>query len=159
MLIATQRFGNVQIPEDKIINMIRPILGFESLHEFCIIESEDMAPFMWLQSTEEPAIAFIIVNPRIFFPDYRIEVNRKEIADLMITDIEAVETFVVATVTSDPSQLSANLQGPILINTVNNMARQLVMVNSDYGVTHSIMEQMEKLESTPVERETTPVTA
>jgi len=159
MLIATQRFGNIQIPEDKIITMIRPILGFESLREFCLIESEEMAPFMWLQSTQEPTIAFIMVNPRIFFPDYGIEVNRKEIADLMITDIEAVETFVIATVSSNPPQMSANLQGPILINTANNMARQLVMVNSDYGVTHSIMDQMEELERAPVERETTPVTA
>jgi len=157
MLIATQRFGNVQIPEEKIITMIRPILGFEILNEFCLIESDDMAPFMWLQSIEEPAIAFIIVNPRVFFPDYRIEINRKEIADLKIADVEAVETYVIITAASDPAKMSANLQGPVLINTANNLARQLVMVNSEYGVTHSILEQMDKLEKAPSQGETAPV--
>lgn len=147
MLFETLRFGNMDIPQDKIITMARPILGFENLKSFCIVESEEMSPFMWLQSLEEPSVAFIVVNPRLFVPDYAIEVNRKEIADLEIQDIEAVETYVIVTVPENPREMSANLQGPVLINTGNNLARQLVMVNSEYNVIHHLLDSTDTVET------------
>ena len=82
MHVSTRRFGEIDIPRDKIISMAKPILGFESLCGYCLIEAEEMAPFMWLQAIEDPNVAFIVVNPRVFFPDYRIEVNRNELAEL-----------------------------------------------------------------------------
>ena len=66
----------------------------------------------------------------------------KEIAELEITNLEAVETYVVVTVPDDPKQMSANLQGPILINCDNGYAKQLVLVNSDYRVKHMIMDEI-----------------
>jgi len=140
MHVSTRRFGEIDIPRDKIISMAKPILGFESLSGFCLIEAEEMAPFMWLQAIEDPNVAFIVVNPRVFFPDYRIEVNRNELAELKIAKVEDVETFVVATVPADPKRISVNLQGPVIINTATNLAKQLVMVNSHYQVKHYLME-------------------
>jgi flagellar assembly factor FliW len=160
MKIATLRFGELEIPEDKIITMPKPILGFENLKKYCIIEREDGEPFLWYQSVEDSAIAFIIVNPLFFFPDYRIEVNPKEIEELKIDDIGAVETYVVVTVPSDPKQMTANLQGPILINTANRLAKQLVLVNSEYGVSHPLLDETRSgardiREEEPVETATT----
>ena len=140
MHVSTRRFGEIDIPRDKIITMAKPILGFESLSGFCLIEADEMAPFMWLQAIEDPNVAFIVVNPRVFFPDYRIEVNRNELAELKIARVEDVETYVVATVPGDPKKISVNLQGPVIINTANNLAKQLVMVNSDYKVKHFLMD-------------------
>ena len=142
MLVTTRRFGEFEVPADKLITMARPLLGFEKLKSFCLVESEEMTPFFWLQSTEEPEIAFIIVNPRLFFQDYKIEVNRAEIAELMISDVHMVETYVIVTLPSHSDRISVNLQGPILINTENNLARQLVMVNSEYGIKHFILEEV-----------------
>ena len=136
MTINTHRFGPVQIPADKVIYMERPILGFEHLTTFCLIEREDMAPMMWLQSMEDPAVAFLVVNPRCMFPEYRVEVNPNEIAELRVAKVESVETYVIMTLADDPQQTSVNLQGPVLINTENNLAKQLVLVNSDYSVRH-----------------------
>jgi len=145
MIINSVRFGPLEVPEDKIISMERPILGFEALQRFCLVEMDDLAPFHWLQSTEDPGIAFLVLNPIVFFPDYRIEINSKEIAELEVADVNAVETYVVVTIPEDPRGISANLQGPILINTENNRAKQLVLVNSTYAVRHSILEAVEAL--------------
>jgi len=142
MEITTYRFGTLDIPEDKIISMKRPLLGFEGMSQFCLIEQEQMHPFMVLQSIEDPALAFMVVNPAFFYPEYRIEVNPKEIAELKIDDLKAVETYAIVTVPDDPSQMSVNLQGPILINTDNNFAKQLVLVNSEYRVHHLLMEHV-----------------
>ena len=119
MTINSHRFGPLEVPEDKIITMERPILGFERLKHYCLIEMTELAPFHWMQSTEDPTVAFLVMNPVIFFPDYRIEINSQEIAELGVTDSDSVETYVILTIQKNASDISANLQGPILINTAN----------------------------------------
>jgi flagellar assembly factor FliW len=143
MIISTIRFGDLEIPSDKIITMEKPILGFEQLKQYCIVEREDCEPFLWYQSVEDPAVAFLIVNPIIFYPDYRIEVNPKEIEELLVSDVKTIETYVIVTIPKDPYQMSINLQGPILINTKSCLAKQLVMVNSDYRVKHFLLKSLE----------------
>ena len=148
MKITTQRFGDLMIPEEKIITMPKPVLGFEHLKRYCLIEREDTAPFLWFQSIDDPAVAFIIVNPVYFYSNYRIEVNPKEIEELDISDVRMVETYVIVTIPADPSQMTINLQGPILINTETRLAKQLVLVNSEYGVRNRLIADGEKV---PVE--------
>lgn len=148
MIVDSARFGPLEVPEDKLITMARPILGFERLLTFCLIDRDDLAPFLWLQATEDSTVAFMVVNPRVFFPDYRIDVNRKEIAELKVMKVESVETYVVVTVNEDPEMTSANLQGPILINVENNLAKQLVLVNSEYEVRHLLVKALDALERT-----------
>jgi len=149
MIVNSHRFGPLEIPEDKIITMERPVLGFEKLKYFCLIEMTELTPFHWMQSTEDPTIAFLVMNPVIFFPDYRIEINSQEIAELQVTDSASVETYVILTIRKEKSDISANLQGPILINTVNNKGKQLVLVNSRYHVQHSINEAADQMGAVP----------
>jgi flagellar assembly factor FliW len=139
MLLNSTRLGRLEVPDSKVISMARPILGFERLTEFCLVEVDAVAPFLWLHSIEDPAVAFLVVNPLVFFPDYRIEINSQEIAELHVTRVDAVETYVIATVPNEYQKMSVNLQGPILVNTINKQAKQLVLVNSEYKVRHYLM--------------------
>ena len=138
MKISTSRFGDMEIPEDKIVRMPKPVLGFEHLKRYCIIERDDCQPFLWYQSVDDPEIAFIIVNPLFFAPKYRIEVNPKELEELRIRDVKAVETYVIVTIPDKPSEMTVNMQGPIVINTETRLAKQLVLVNSEYRVKHRV---------------------
>lgn len=141
MIISTLRFGNLEIPEDKVITMIKPVLGFEQLKEFCIIEREDCEPFLWFQAIKDPSVAFLIINPIVFDADYNVEVNPKELGEIKISDLKKVETYVIVNVPSDPDKMSLNMQGPIIINTENRKAKQLVLVNSNYKVKHYVLSQ------------------
>jgi len=51
-----------------------------------------------------------------------------------------IETYVIANVPDNWKQMTINLQGPILINTVNNKAKQLVLMNSEYNVQQTVFE-------------------
>ena len=144
------------VPEDKVITMERPILGFEKLRNYCLVEMEELAPFYWMQSTEEPAVAFLVCNPLIFFEDYRIEINSQEIAELEVDNVRSVETYVIVTIPDNGEDVSANLQGPILINNENRRAKQLVLVNSEYDVRHPLLTQSER-EQAETEVEAQPV--
>ncbi|MFZ5979324.1 MAG: flagellar assembly protein FliW [Candidatus Zixiibacteriota bacterium] len=157
MIVKSMKLGQLEVPDDKLITMERPILGFENLKRFCLVEIEEMVPFLWLQSVEEPAISFLVVNPRVFFPDYKIEINPKEIAELRVAQVASVETYVVVTLNRRPEDITANLQGPILINTENSLAKQLILVNSDYHVRHSILEALDTQSPAIVHTEAVPV--
>ena len=152
MKISTLRFGELEIPDDKVITMAKPVLGFEQLKKFCIIESKDFEPFMWFQSTEDPAVAFIIVNPLFFSPDYKIEVNPREIEELKVSDVRTVETYVIATIPPDPKKMSVNMQGPILVNAKTLLAKQMVMVNTDYKLKHYVVDEFD-IDKQPVMEE------
>ncbi len=157
MLINSKRFGSLEILEDKIIRMQKPILGFEGHDSYCLVEQKEFLPFMWLQSINDPEIAFIVVNPVLFFSDYKIRIHSKEVADLGVESPEDVETYVIVTIPKNPKDMSVNLQGPILINTENNRAKQLVLVNSEWQVHHPLFVSDDITEEAPVNRIEEPV--
>jgi flagellar assembly factor FliW len=154
MKVRTLRFGELQVPEENVITMARPILGFEHLTGFCLVDIDDLRPFLWLQSTEEPAVAFLVANPLIFAHDYRIEINPQEIGELVVDDVRSVETYVIVTIPDNPRDISANLQGPILINRENNLGKQLILVNSSYSVKHNLLDALDEINAArPAETE------
>lgn len=140
MLINSLRFGPLEICQNEVIWMARPLLGFEKLTRFCLIEREEFLPFSWLQSVDDPATVFIVVNPAIFNDHYRIEINPNEVAEIDPTSPELIETYVIASVPEDWRRMTVNMQAPLLINTVNNKAKQLVLMNSEYKVQQNVFE-------------------
>lgn len=154
MRINTNRFGPIEVPDDKRITMERPILGFENLRQFCLIEIDDLRPFLWFQAVDDPHVAFMVVNPAIFFSDYSITINPNEIAELKVDDVATVETYVIVSIDSSSGKIFANLQGPILINNANQRAKQLVLVNSNYKVDELISPELASV--TEVEKEEEP---
>ena len=154
MKINTKRFGPLEVPEEKQIRMERPILGFENLRQFCLLDIDDLRPFMWFQAMEDPHVAFMLVNPVVFFADYSITINPNEIAELKVDDVATVETYVIVSIDTSSGKIFANLQGPILINNATRLAKQLVLVNSNYKVDELISPEFAS--ATEVEPEAEP---
>jgi len=143
VVVKTFRFDEITVDRNLIITMPKGLLGFENGHRYVIIETPDSEPFKWLQSLDDPALAFVVVNPIVFFSEYRIDVDRRELEELKIADPELVITYVIVSVPDgDMAGMSANLQGPIVINTENNLAKQLVLVNGPYTTCHLLMKQI-----------------
>jgi len=146
MRIDTSRFGPLEVSTQIIIRMTKPVLGFEQYRKYVIVETEDFEPFKWFQSVDNPDLAFVVVNPLLFFPDYTIEVNPKEIEELEVGDVADIVTYAIVTIPQDYTKMTVNLQGPLLINTRTRLAKQLVLVNSRHGIRHRLFEA----EATPV---------
>jgi len=146
MLLETRQFGPMEITDDDILRFPKGILGFEELERYVIIDHVDSQPFRWLQCVEAPDLAFVVVNPLVFFPDYRVEVHAKEVVDIGVNNPRDVEILVIVTIPPQIEQMAVNLQGPILINATNRTAKQLVLTNSEYTVQHSITEQLSRIQ-------------
>ncbi len=139
MEIDTTRFGKIRIKESELIGMRGSILGFEQHKRFVLLTAEDNTPLLWLQSVDDPAIAFVVINPRIVKPDYAPAISEGELGLLDIQRREEIALLSIVTVRSNPFRATANLRAPILINTSKRSAKQVILDDPDYPIQHDIL--------------------
>jgi len=137
--IETTRFGQVEIDEDLILTLPEGILGFESLKRYIILDHFDKeTPFKWLQSTEDPSLAFVITDPLLFVPDYKVKITKEEVRSIGLTDAGKALIVVIVNIKRDHSEITINLQGPVIISSEKKLARQIVIKESAHSVRHVI---------------------
>ena len=131
MRAKTRIFGEIDIPQDKIITMEKGMIGFSELKNYTLIynseKENDKKSIMWLQSMDDGDIAFPVMTPDIIMPDYKPTVNEELLAPL--GDLNEENMYVIVTV-NVPSDIT---KAPIVVNTDSNKAAQLI-VEDDYKV-------------------------
>lgn len=142
MLIETTRFGGVEIDEGRIITFPEGILGFPSAKRYAMLQAAPEAAFFWLQSIDEPGLAFVICDPAEFVPDYRVPMRAEEAKALEIED--AADSQVMVIVNKNEGRLTANLQGPLVIGVKSMRARQLVLSDKKYSTRHRLTVKREE---------------
>jgi len=138
--ISTTRFGNITIDEARVIKMREGVLGFEHLKRYVLLMHGEKTPFWWFQSVEDGSIAFVVIKSLVVKPDYEPMISDDEVKLLEMTLPEDAVLFSVVTIRSDPFKVTANLRAPIVINAKKMLAKQVVLVESDYSVQHPITE-------------------
>lgn len=138
MELRTKTMGTVSITENQIVEFPFGLFGFEDYHKFAVINAE-YQPFYWLQSVDESGLAFIIVDPFLIMPDYELDIDDKTLEEIGITSPEDVVLFAILTIPVDGSPVTANLQGPLVINKENKKALQVVLSDSKWTTKHNII--------------------
>jgi flagellar assembly factor FliW len=139
--VDTKAYGAIEVDERQKILFPYGILGFESLKEYVLLDAAQ-PPFYWLQSLEVLEIAFVMIDPRIFRPDYVLEVSPEELAEIGIRSPEEALDFSIVTIPEDPRQMTANLQGPIVINRDSRIGRQFISANPRWELRHPILKEL-----------------
>jgi len=139
--LATKAYGQIEVDEHQRITFPHGLFGFESFKEYVLLDSE-RPPFYWLQSMDVEQIAFILINPFLFRPDYEMNIDNEELIPVEITDPEKALIFSIVTIPHDGSPLTANLQGPLVINRDNRMGIQAVLTDSRWKTKHDIIAEM-----------------
>jgi flagellar assembly factor FliW len=139
----TTRFGEISVEHTKTIEVQGGLLGFPQSTRYVILDHEEDSPFKWLQSCDEGHLAFVITDPMIFFPDYKVQFRREEIATLKIDEEEDLAVFVLLSLhTSDIHEMTANLQGPIVVNAKTRVGRQVVLKDTLFRTKHKIFPEI-----------------
>ena len=140
MHIETTRFGSMQIDEWMIIHFPNGLLGFPDIKNYVIFDHDQDVPFKWLQATDEPTLAFVIMEPFLFQPDYQVEIQEQDLQEIRVNDTSHLSIFVLLTIPAgQPARMTANLKGPVLVNGENRWAKQLVLTNSQYHTRHPLL--------------------
>jgi flagellar assembly factor FliW len=133
--IKTTRFGTISIKEEKIIEMPFGLLGFPDKKKFFILQHQENSPFFWYQSIDDPGLAFVITNPFLFIPDYKIdlEATLKEMSWNGDGNNSYLDLFIIVNIPRGmPHKMTGNFIGPILVNSKNYQAVQMILSNSPY---------------------------
>ncbi|ALO28123.1 MULTISPECIES: flagellar assembly protein FliW [Leptospira] len=138
--IQTKPFGKMQISEKQILSFPEGLLGFEDYKKFALIEEEEESVFKWLQSVEEVDLAFVVIPPSLFKKEYKPLIPEQELQGIGITDLEDGLMLVIVTVPGeDPALMTANMQGPILINKETLLGKQFISRNESHSVREKIL--------------------
>lgn len=139
MEINTTRFGAVNVEDSQIITMPEGVIGFEGNKKYAILDHSPDSPFKWFQSVEEPGLAFVIMDPIHFFPEYEVDIKKSDLEFLGVNDKSGLLILTFVSIKRETSAVTANLLGPIAINLKNFIAKQLVLSDSNYSSSHDLM--------------------
>jgi flagellar assembly factor FliW len=111
------------------VRMPAGLLGFEHMKDYLLIAKPGEAPFRWLQVKNNPALAFVVIEPLYFMPDYQPDIPEADVELLELTSPDDAAVYVIVTV-AGPHRATVNLKGPIVINRNTGVGKQVVIVNA-----------------------------
>ena len=138
MEIESTRFGRLNVEDERVINFPKGLLGFPNHTRFALIQTGEENYFFWLQSVDEPNLAFVVTDPAIFFKTYDVPLKEETTQELDLTDPSFAQTFVICNKVGE--WLTGNLLGPIVVNAANRMAQQVVLTEKKWTTRQPLMQ-------------------
>jgi flagellar assembly factor FliW len=137
MIVETTRFGAVEIDGDRIITFPSGLLGFSSFRQYAMLQPDEEGIFFWLQSLDAPELAFVVTDPRLWISDYQATIRREQMSQLELASFDDAQILVI--VNKYDQTLTANLQGPLVVNLTNRHALQLVLADRKWTTRHELL--------------------
>jgi len=146
MKYETARFGSVDVQDEDILLFPEALYGFDQEKEFALLPLDPKidSPMEWLQSLKTPELAFVVTDPFLFVPQYKMVLNDDEKHQLKIESTESVVIRVIVTIPKVHTEMTANLVAPLVINQKNRLAKQIVLTSAEYDTKHYLMPPQNK---------------
>ena len=125
--LTSTKLGEIEYSENDIILLSSPLLGFPDLSDFLLISGEKSFPFLWFQSVQDPSVCFILIDPKIFHPNYDPALSKRDLKILGVEEREHLKILNIVVVPEDPKNATVNLRAPILINSEKKLAKQVIL--------------------------------
>ena len=138
MKLKTAYMGEVVIDSSKIIKFEHGIPGFEDENEFVLLPIEENSIFQVLQSVNTEGIAFIITSPYAVTKNYNFELDESTLDVLDIKSENEVAVFAIVSLKETLANSTVNVKAPIILNTTNNKAKQVILDNNEYSIRHQL---------------------
>ncbi len=126
MTIHTRDFGVMELDENELLTFPSPIYGYEDLSRYALLSYESMGDgISWLQSVERPEVCFVLLDPDEIGLSYNPELPADMVA--LLGGEGGVAFRLIAVVPEDFQDTTVNLKSPIVINTQNRLAAQVIL--------------------------------
>ena len=134
MKVATSRFGEVEISEDRVLTFPEGLPGFEG-KRYVLLERAESPVVEWLQSLSHPEVALMVLDPTRVDIAYDPKPKPAELTPIGGEQEQAqIACRVVVRNGDQPGQACLNLFAPILINFSKRLAMQVPLVGSGFAV-------------------------
>ncbi|MGG7619644.1 flagellar assembly protein FliW [Bacillus coreaensis] len=141
MQLQTKYHGLIEITEEQVLTFEHGIPGFIDEEKFIILPLEQDETFMILQSVSTAGLAFVLINPFHYFPDYDFSLDDNAIYQLKLSSPDDIIVYTILTIHDPFENTTANLQAPVIINSKNKLGKQVILNDTKYTSRHKIIEK------------------
>jgi flagellar assembly factor FliW len=140
MLLKTRLFGEVKVKDEEVIHFTKPILGFDDCRQYLLIENESIFPTFWLQSVNDPNLAFPVVSPFSVDENYSINLQALDLDDINLKSLDDALVLTLMVVPQTLSSIRTNLRAPIIYNPEKKIAKQLILYDEKYPIHYYVID-------------------
>lgn len=134
MIVSSDLFGALRVTEEQVLFFEHGIAGFADCTRWILVDGTRPGT-AWLQSADVSTLAFLLVDPFVFFDGFSVELSPLDIRRLRADDATQLAVFAIVTFpASRGTPATANLQGPIVINVAKRRAAQIVLGDGPWSV-------------------------
>ncbi len=138
MNIKTVYMGEITIDPSEILHFAHGIPGFEEENKFILLPLEENSTFQILQSIKTEQLAFIITSPYSVVSDYSFDIDEATVKALDIKNEDEIAVFAIVTLKDSLRNSTINLKAPIVLNTINKKAKQVILDKDNYAIRHKL---------------------
>ena len=137
MKVKTTRFGEIEVDQARVIRFEKGLLGFPDDSDYVLLQTNDEGTFFWLQSVTRAELAFVVSDPLLFVPNYQVPVKTDDFEKIALKNMAEAQVLII--VNKVDRTLTGNLQGPLVINSLNHRGCQLVLSEKKYDTRHPLL--------------------
>ncbi len=142
MLLKTRLFGEIKVNDEDVIHFTKPILGFDDCRQYLLMENESIFPTFWLQSINDPNLAFPVISPFSVDENYSIKLQDLDLDDIRLKSIDDALVLTLMVVPQTLSSIRTNLRAPIIYNPEKKVAKQLILYDEKYPIHYYVIDNV-----------------
>lgn len=141
MKFHSTQFGMQEVDPESILTFPKGMPGFEGSTRYKLFhdDQEQQVVVHWLQSIDEPDVAFALVDPAVFGLNYEFSLTDEEEQLLKMESVDDIAVLLIAYKpqpdADSKANINANINGPIVLNTRARLGMQKVLVGLEADVT------------------------
>jgi flagellar assembly factor FliW len=114
------------------------LVGCPDWNRFVLLTSDDEElPVATLASLDNASVALMVTDPRLIAPQFELDLSLEDRASLGLTPDATPVVYCTLSV-GDDGLITANLLGPLVVNSETRQGRQLVLADSGYSTRHPV---------------------
>lgn len=139
MNINAKYFGDISYEKEEVIHIINGLFGFECYTEYLPLSfNGENDTMISLQSIEDEALSFVLMNPFEIFPDYEPVLSKEDLEELSADSENDISYYVLSVIRDTIAESTVNLKAPLAVNALNRQAKQVILDSPEYTFRHTL---------------------
>ena len=131
-IIKTRDFEEVEIDTEAVLKFSDGLFAFENSKNFALLSPLGEGDYpMWLQSTEDENLCFIVFSPYAVMEEYKPTITEEMKKMIELDNEDDLRFLVIAVVPENFKKSTVNLKSPIIVNNKKGTAAQVIL-EDDY---------------------------
>ncbi len=141
MEIISKLLGKIEFEEQSIIAIPEGLIGISGNRRFILIEKEDLNPFVYLQSVDDPDFSLVVINPFLADNSYMIDIDPSDLEAIGAKEQEDFIVLSIVVLADRIEHITVNLKAPIIINVKSQKGKQIILQTLEYGVADPLVKR------------------